>query len=130
MTAPSRIQRRRIKGWRLPANTVCVGRGSKWGNPFRIGPAFEADGMRIPAITPESAVRCYADYLDRTLANWESSRQAVRALAGANLACWCRVCLRHQTGKPFDEPCRDCAPCHADILGQRANALACEATNG
>ena len=31
---PKRIQRRRVKGWRMPPNTVYVGRGSRWGNPF------------------------------------------------------------------------------------------------
>lgn len=31
---PQRIQRQRTKGWRMPANTVYVGRPSKWGNPF------------------------------------------------------------------------------------------------
>jgi hypothetical protein len=33
---PIRIQRKRTKGWKLPPNTVYVGRGSKWGNPFKI----------------------------------------------------------------------------------------------
>ena len=32
-----RIQRKRIKGWRMPENTVYVGRGSKWGNPHKSG---------------------------------------------------------------------------------------------
>lgn len=31
-----RIQRKRTKGWKMPPNTVYVGRGSKWGNPFRV----------------------------------------------------------------------------------------------
>ena len=31
---PKRIQRRRTKGWRMPKNTVYVGRPSRWGNPF------------------------------------------------------------------------------------------------
>ena len=34
---PMRIQRRRIKGWRMPENTVYVGARSKWENPFRAG---------------------------------------------------------------------------------------------
>ncbi len=29
-----RIQRQRTKGWRMPPNTVYVGRPSQWGNPF------------------------------------------------------------------------------------------------
>jgi hypothetical protein len=31
---PRRIQRRRAKGWRMPAGAVYVGRRSKWGNPY------------------------------------------------------------------------------------------------
>ena len=33
--APKRIQRRRTRGWRMPPNTVYVGRPSIYGNPFR-----------------------------------------------------------------------------------------------
>lgn len=31
---PQRIQRRRTSGWRMPDNTIYVGRPTKWGNPF------------------------------------------------------------------------------------------------
>ena len=31
-----RIQRKRVKGWKMPENTVYVGRPTKWGNPFRV----------------------------------------------------------------------------------------------
>ncbi|MEQ4566203.1 DUF4326 domain-containing protein [Paenarthrobacter sp. CAP02] len=33
--SPQRVQRKRTKGWRMPENTVYVGRGSKWGSPFQ-----------------------------------------------------------------------------------------------
>jgi hypothetical protein len=33
---PKRIQRKRVKGWKMPPNTVYVGRPSKWGNPFPV----------------------------------------------------------------------------------------------
>jgi hypothetical protein len=33
---PNRIQRKRSKDWRAPEGAVYVGRGSKWGNPFRV----------------------------------------------------------------------------------------------
>lgn len=33
---PVRVQRKRVKGWKMPENTVYVGRGSRWGNPFRV----------------------------------------------------------------------------------------------
>ena len=37
---PIRIQRKRTKGWRMPPNTVYVGRPMIWGNPFGV---FEGD---------------------------------------------------------------------------------------
>jgi hypothetical protein len=36
MKQPTRVQRKRIKGWRKPENTKCVNRGTKWGNPFKV----------------------------------------------------------------------------------------------
>ena len=41
MSRPVRIQLRRIKGWRMPANTVKVDRTTRWGNHYRPGgPVF------------------------------------------------------------------------------------------
>ena len=34
---PKRIQRKRTKGWRMPADAIYVGRPTKWGNPDKIG---------------------------------------------------------------------------------------------
>lgn len=36
MSAPRRIQRRRVKGWRLPPGAKIVDRSSRWGNPFAV----------------------------------------------------------------------------------------------
>lgn len=33
---PRRIQRKRTAGWRMPENTRYVGRGTPWGNPWRV----------------------------------------------------------------------------------------------
>ena len=97
--SPVRIQRKRTKGWRMPENTVYVGRGSKWGNPWRV-----EDGM-----SPKGAVWRYRDavtgYL-RTLAPHLPYPKDIRAeLAGKNLACWCK----------------EGDPCHADVLLEIAN---------
>lgn len=46
LAGPRRIQRRRTKGWRMPEGAVYVGRGSKWGNPYKVGEAQ----VRMPAI--------------------------------------------------------------------------------
>lgn len=49
MTGPKRIQRKRVKGWRMPEGAVYVGRGSKWGNPF--GPLRTSRALaRVPAV--------------------------------------------------------------------------------
>ena len=82
-----RLQRKRTKGWRMPPNTVYVGRPSKWANPFRIG----IDGDR------EAVVRKFREYAMKKLKedpNW------LEPLRGKDLACWC----------PLDKPC------HADVL--------------
>ena len=96
MDKPKRIQRKRTKGWRMPANTVYVGRPTKWGNPFTVatwGNAEAASRFRNWLLDPESISA--SQMLDR-----------VEELRGKNLACWCSL---------------DCA-CHADVLLELANA--------
>lgn len=44
--SPRRIQQRRTKGWRKPEGAVAVGRGTRWGNPFKVGDAQ----VRMPAL--------------------------------------------------------------------------------
>lgn len=44
--SPVRVQRKRTRGWRMPEGAVYVGRGSVWGNPFRIGQAQ----LRFPRV--------------------------------------------------------------------------------
>jgi hypothetical protein len=39
---PSRIQRRRSRGWRQPAAALYVGRPTTWGNPYKVGPSHNA----------------------------------------------------------------------------------------
>ena len=42
---PQRLQRQRAKGWRMPANTVYVGRPGFFGNPFTGERAAKAYGV-------------------------------------------------------------------------------------
>ncbi|MGD7788186.1 DUF4326 domain-containing protein [Propionibacteriaceae bacterium Y1700] len=104
---PKRIQRRRTKGWRMPEGAIYVGRGTKWGNPWRVGDqlmtsAGSPNGVRYCRefdITPAIATEFYriAFLLDA---------EDIRAeLAGRDLACWCAL----------DQPC------HADVLLDLAN---------
>lgn len=104
-----RIQRKRTKGWRMPEGAVYVGRGSKWGNPHRVGVSLarNTDGT-YRYMTAKDAV---AAYRDETLPYWTEHRRAdqllpLEELRGKDLACWC----------PLDQPC------HADVLLEVANA--------
>lgn len=45
-------------------------------------------------------------------------------LRGRNLACWCKLCDKHAEGKPWNEDCPDCQPCHVDVLIRLANEQA------
>ncbi len=119
---PTRIQRKRTKGWRMPDGTVYVGRPSKWGNPIDLSDV----GGQFPSLDETQVARMVVrDF--QTLAasgelsfpNWRflGGRRGpvswtyppvaeIRAeLAGKDLACWC----------PIDQPC------HADVLLEIAN---------
>jgi hypothetical protein len=77
---PIRIQRKRTKGWKMPENTVYVGRPSKCGNPYPVGKNF----------TAKQAVRLYRKFAEQ----WNIEEDA-QELKGKNLACFC----------PLDQPC-------------------------
>lgn len=97
---PERIQRQRTRGWKMPPNTVYVGRPSKWGNPYRVG---QPDPMLAGNVmTASDALRMYEWYLE---ANPVLQAEAIMLLHGKDLACWC---------KPGE-------PCHADVLLRLAN---------
>jgi len=108
---PRRIQRTRVKGWRMPEGAIYVGRPTIWGNPYRVGPAPLAPpparlhALHAPAFvaTPERAIEGYRAWLF----SWPRDRQSqiVNMLRGHDLVCWC------QLGRP----------CHADVLLDLAN---------
>lgn len=72
---PERIQRKRAAGWRMPENTVCVSRPSKWGNPF---------------VGPDAAVT-FQRWLQGSTTTAEKYLAGIGELRGKNLACWCPV---------------------------------------
>lgn len=76
---PKRIQRRRSKGWRLPADAVCVTRPGRWGNPHK--PVNDTIRARKAAV-----VQYRRDLMAGRLRF--SPDDAVRELGGHNLACW------------------------------------------
>ena len=91
--APNRIQMSRRKGWRIPANTVYVGRPGKFGNPFP-----------VKQIGRDEAIQRYEEWIQKPeqKALFDSAKSTLR---GKNLGCWCRPRL----------------PCHADVLLRLVN---------
>lgn len=108
---PRRIQRRRTKGWVMPENTVYVGRPTMWGNY-----ASDQAGVKRGRL----ATILFRDWIENEASETWKGRMRID-LRGRNLACWCRLCNRHQDGKPLGEDCPACQPCHADVLLQMAN---------
>lgn len=117
MTKPKRIQRKRSSGWRMPDNTVCVGRPSIWGNPWTHEDTLSS-GLFKPECVAQVNVDNFRHWLTATLEQiqffelyreLEPIRQEILRrlpeLRGKNLACWC----------PLD------SPCHADVLLELAN---------
>ena len=90
---PKRIQRKRIKGWTMPNNTIYVGRPSVYGNPYS---EF--------IYGKDEALRLYRVYMKEMIV---SKKIDLTPLIGKNLACWC----------PLNEPC------HADYLLLHVKAL-------
>lgn len=106
---PERVQRQRTKGWRMPPNTVYVGRPTKWGNPFTPDQYWDA-GYRGDHKT--AVGHCIAAHRAWLLGehHWAHGQPRtdppdLSPLRGKNLACWC----------PLDQPC------HADALLLIAN---------
>lgn len=103
MIKPMRVQLRRARGWRMPANTVKVDRSTPWGNPFVTG-THGTQGqcvlwfMRLCAglLTISVDAAC----VKRQYAFLDYAKAHRGDLKGKNLACWCRAGT----------------PCHADVL--------------
>jgi hypothetical protein len=101
---PVRIQRKRVKGWKMPPNTVSVTRPGRWGNPFKVG-TINRDpnsGEKIKTLKNiDDVLKWYKNYLKYR--GMEDT--IIKELKGKNLACFCKI------GEP----------CHADILLKIAN---------
>lgn len=103
-----RVQRKRTKGYKLPENTKCVNRGTKWGNPFKV--IKEGNYWNVTNVLSndfgsyqtknqanKKAIELYGDWLKEEL---KAKRLDLRELQGKNLACFCSLEL----------------DCHADHL--------------
>lgn len=75
---------------------VYIGRGSMWGNPFKMG--SEADRERV--------IQAYKKYLKEAILRGEISILDLKTLKGKRLGCYC---------KPKG--------CHGDVIAAIVNAL-------
>lgn len=107
---PIRIQRKRTKGWKMPPNTVYVGSGSVWGNPYRVTKTangcwkVERAGFDATLFEPNRKLEALK-FAVNMFGIYMQNYHRVTDLRGKNLACWC----------PLDQPC------HADVLLELAN---------
>lgn len=95
---PSRIQRKRTKGHKLPPNTVCVTRPGKYGNPYTHDSWATINGEFRQLRSIEEAVQAFRELCERT-------EMTFSELRGKNLACWCK----------------EGACCHGDVILEIAN---------
>lgn len=123
---PLRIQRRRVKGWKAPENTVNCTRPGKWGNPFKVQYGaicilHKRGHLPLYILKPDDnaqqlLVNCYKQFIDGErhffgilLPDWSDfipvSKLEIKELKGRNLMCFCA----------------EGTPCHADLLLQEAN---------
>lgn len=115
---PIRVQRKRTRGYRLPENTICVTRGTKWGNPFKIGSFVRSEDINfqitpnefwsVPIRTNLQAATAYKYWIHYHPKGHEIAEMAKIELKGKNLACWCSLS----------------EDCHADVLLRIANEQA------
>lgn len=112
-----RIQRRRTRGWEMPEGVVVIGRGTPWGNPYKVVKAtclggsekvewWVEDASRTWRFPTKPEAQAAAVKLFAETATERFKAKVKLALRGKTLACWC---------KPGD-------PCHADVLLEWANA--------
>ncbi len=101
----------------MPPNTVYVGRGSKWGNPFFVYPnKYKNHRHHLNPYcvrTSDEAVNAFKGQME-DLKNDNTPKcvlrfeyNEIKELKGKDLACWC----------PLDQPC------HADVLLKLANGI-------
>jgi hypothetical protein len=115
--APKRIQRKRTKGWRMPPNTVYVGRPSKWGNPYDwreyrrdFDERLSLSGLDREEWCRQEAIDSFVidikrnDGFSQRMLKFDPA-DIKKELRGKNLACWCNASEL----------------CHADILMEIAN---------
>lgn len=136
---PVRVQRRRTKGWRMPENTVYVGRGSKWGNRWAIHQGDQKMDFRWVVGAGAEKFQKTLNFNDVQVMTFETRREAA-AYAAQQYEKDVSGVLGGADGDSAERQIRDelntlytknlacwCPlnqPCHADVLLEIANAEA------
>ncbi|MFY8092219.1 MAG: DUF4326 domain-containing protein [Niveispirillum sp.] len=120
---PTRIQRQRTKGWTAPEGAIYVGRGARWGNPYKVwldewdhtwwvvnpghnGPfATKAEAHAKAQELYRHDLTTPGRHHTRLLNPVPTPADVWKHLRGCDLMCWCPPNL----------------PCHADTLLAIAN---------
>jgi hypothetical protein len=112
----NRYQRSRQRGARLPPNTRCVDRSTRYGNPFKIGPTMVVNGTTTMRVNRRLAIWLYETWAEAAI---REGTLDLLPLVGKHLACYCPLCRKHRdNGKPLAIECPDCTPCHIDAIGR------------
>lgn len=103
-----RIQRKRTKGFKLPPNTVCVDRSTRYGNPFVVG-TYQKHPLKYLGLVlvrdKHHAKVLFKEWLAVTEEGRKVAKRARDELRNKNVACFCGV---------NDD-------CHGDVLLKMAN---------
>lgn len=106
---PRVIKRMRAKGWRMPSQTIYVGRPTRWQNPFKTLYSY-----RAWLATGQVEFHDLTGKVLKFELDWWRDRILVNAnfLRGFNLACWCIDWDGLGSGPNV---------CHAEVLLTMAN---------
>ena len=100
-TGPTRVQRKRMKGWRMPEGAVYIGRPTVWQNPY----GLPGKGAMIECASREEAIMLHREMVAGECSAVRRVPGYIQQLRGKTLACWCRP----------DQAC------HGDLLLRLAN---------
>lgn len=112
MTMPKRIQRRRVKGWRMPEGTVYVGRPTIYGNPFPVSVWGQKEAVEVYRKWWDGRgwINHQLLYADEMSLLMGAILCPPYPLRDKHLACWCPL---PKPGEPD--------LCHAAVLLEIAN---------
>lgn len=96
---PTRHQRKRQAGFKLPSGVICVTRPGKFGNPYRTALDFRCALIAVLDGKPMTTER------EKHRKEMEVIASCLHEIKGKDLACWCKL------GND----------CHADVLLEFAN---------